>query len=191
MNMSDNLLNRRRFMTLVGGGTVALSFVRVTPLAAQEDGYVDIPERFHGLLDETFGGWQLTPGRISIDLPVIAETGLSVPITFTVDSPMTEADHVQRIMSFVPGNPEPILTDYIVGPRLGLAEISTRVRIARTQTVIAGALMSDGSRWGATFDITVTRGACIDEIFTPDLEAIQQRELERLQFQATNPPAGN
>ena len=178
-------VDRRRFLALVGGGSFALSTLRVTPLAAQGE-FIDVPERFHGILNEAFGGWELQPGRISIDLPVIAETGLSVPITYSVESPMTEADHVRRIISFVPGNPEPILSDYIIGPRAGRAEISTRVRIARTQTVIAGALMSDGSRWGATFDITVTRGACIDEIFLPDLQAIQQREIDRLN-NATNP----
>lgn len=165
-----------------------LSVVRVTPLAAQEA--IEVPELIQPLIAQAFGGWELQAGRFHLDLPVIAETGLSVPITFSVESPMTEDDHVQRIMGFAPGNPELILADYIIGPRAGRAEVSTRVRIARTQTVVAAALMSDGSRWGATFHITVTRGACIDDIFLPDLEAIQERERQRL-LNANGGAAGN
>ncbi len=179
MMTSDTDAERRRFLRLVGGGAVMLSIVRVTPLAAQ-DGGVAVPELIQPLITQAFGGWELQDGRVHLDLPVIAETGLSVPITFSVESPMTEDDHVQRIMGFAPGNPELVLADYIMGPRAGRAEVSTRVRVARTQTVVAGALMSDGSRWGATFHITVTRGACIDDIFLPDLQAIQERERERL-----------
>ncbi len=171
-------LDRRGFMRLAGG-VAAISFVRVTPLAATEAEGLDIPEHIRPLLEEAFGGWDLTPGRISIDLPIIAETGLSVPITLSVASPMTEADHVRRIMAFVPGNPEYICADYLIGPATGRAEVSSRIRIARTQSIIAAALMSDGSRWGSAFEITVTRGACIDEIFLPDLEAIEERERRR------------
>jgi sulfur-oxidizing protein SoxY len=178
--MTDEIDDERRtFLRLIGGGTVIITVARITPLAAQEEG-IFVPELIRPLIEQTFGAWDLQSGRVHLDLPVIAETGLSVPITFSVDSPMTEDDYVHRIMGFAPGNPEIILADYIIGPRAGRAEVSTRVRIAKTQTVVAAVLMSDGSRWGATFDITVTRGACIDDIFLPDLEAIQERERNRL-----------
>lgn len=165
-----------------------ISVVRVTPLAAQDA--IVVPQLIQPLVAQAFGDWDLQAGRVHLDLPVIAETGLSVPITFSVESPMTEDDYVHRIMGFAPGNPELVLADYIIGPRAGRAEVSTRVRIARTQTVVAAVQMSDGSRWGATFQITVTRGACIDDIFLPDLEAIQERERERL-LNANGANAGN
>lgn len=168
---------RRVFLRGLAGSVLTVSVLRVTPLAAQET--VDVPESVRPILGDAFGGWDLQPGRISLELPVIAETGLSVPVTFSVDSPMTEADHVQRIMGFVPGNPEPIMADYLIGPRAGIAEVQTRIRVARTQTILAAALMSDGSRFGTTFQITVTRGACIDDIFLPDLQAIEERNRLR------------
>ena len=170
-------VDRRTFLRVLGGGTVLVSLLPVASAAAA--GGVEVPETIRPLLAEAFGGWQLEPGRITLQLPIIAETGLSVPIGFAVESPMTEADHVQRITAFAPGNPEHVLADYQFGPRAGLAEISTRVRIARTQTILAAALMSDGSRWGTNFEMTVTRGACIDDIFLPDLRAIEERERAR------------
>lgn len=170
-------VNRRTFLRLVGGGVAVLSVRPVAALA--QDAGIDVPDLIRPYLTEAFGDWQLTPGRIELDMPVIAETGLSVPVSFAVESPMTTEDHVRRIMAFVPGNPEHVLVDYIIGPRAGIAAISTRVRIARSQTIIAAALMSDGSRWGTTFDMTVTRGACIDDIFLPDLRALEERERAR------------
>lgn len=176
-------INRRGFLHLagVGAGAVALSAFRVTPLAATEAGTVFVPDVVRPILQEAFGSTDLQPGRIEVDLPVIAETGLSVPITFSVESPMTEADHVERIMAFVPGNPEYVAADYLLTPACGIAEVSSRIRIARTQTILAAAKMSDGSLWGSQVSITVTRGACVDEIFLPDLRAIEERERQRQQ----------
>lgn len=168
---------RRSVLRLTAGGlSVAVLWSR--PAAAQ--GAIEIPERVGPIIEEAFGTSVLQPGRIAFDIPVIAETGLSVPVTFRVESPMTEADHVRRIMAFVPGNPEPIAADYLIGPRAGLAEISTRIRVARTQTVLAGALLSDGSTWGVAEEIMVTQGACFEEnIFLADQLAAEARARAR------------
>jgi sulfur-oxidizing protein SoxY len=174
--------NRRTFLRLVGGGLAVLTVRPVAALA--QDGGIDVPDVIRPYLTEAFGDWQLERGRIELDMPVIAETGLSVPTSFMVASPMTPDDHVQRIMAFAPGNPEHVLADYIIGPRAGRAAISTRVRIARSQIIIAAAQMSDGTRWGTTFDMTVTRGACVDEIFLPDLRALEERERARAEAAA-------
>jgi len=168
-------------MRIAGGGALMISLKPVTVLAQADGAGIDVPEIIRPYLNDAFGRWQLQPGRVALEMPVIAETGLSVPVSISVESPMTEADHAQRIMAFAPGNPEHVLADYLIGPRVGVASVSTRLRIARSQTIFAAALMSDGSRWGATFVMTVTRGACIDDIFLPDLEAIEERERARLE----------
>ncbi len=175
-------LTRRSFMRVAGGGVLMVS-LRPIAAVAQADGTqsVVVPEVVRPILTEAFGDWQLAPGRITVEMPVIAETGLSVPTTLSVESPMTEADHVDRIMVFGPGNPEYLIADYIIGPRAGLAVISTRLRIARSQIILGAVKMSDGSQWGSTFSMTVTRGACIDDIFLPDLQAIQDRQEARQQ----------
>jgi sulfur-oxidizing protein SoxY len=78
---------------------------------------------------------------------------------------MTPEDYVERVHIVVGGNPEPVAATYHLGIRAGKAEISTRIRLARTQTVLALAEMSDSTVRSAAASIVVTLGACIDEIW--------------------------
>jgi sulfur-oxidizing protein SoxY len=103
---------------------------------------------------------------MTLTLPKIAETGNSVSLTVAVDSPMTPAEHVLRIHIFVGGNPEPVAATYHFGVRAGRAEITTRIRLARTQTVLALAEMSDGTVRSATASIVVSLGACVEDIYS-------------------------
>ena len=102
---------------------------------------------------------------VILRLPKITETGNSVPLTVTVDSPMTPDDYVLRLHIFIEGNPEPVAATYHFGVRAGRAEISTRLRLARSQTVLALAEMSDGSVRSGAASILVTLGACVEEIW--------------------------
>jgi sulfur-oxidizing protein SoxY len=115
---------------------------------------------------QRIGARQPQPGGITLSLPKIAETGNSVPLSVAVESPMTRQEHVLRIHVFVPGNPEPVAATYHLGTRAGKAEVSTRIRLARSQTVLALAEMSDGSVRSAEASIVVTLGACVEEIWT-------------------------
>jgi sulfur-oxidizing protein SoxY len=114
---------------------------------------------------QLIGAREPQPGGVTLRLPKIAETGNSVPLTVTVDSPMTPEDHVLRIHVFVEGNPEPVAATYHLGQRAGRAEISTRLRLARSQTVLALAEMSDGSVRSGSASIVVTLGACVEEVW--------------------------
>jgi sulfur-oxidizing protein SoxY len=104
------------------------------------------------------------PQGVTLHLPPLAETGNSVPLTVAVDSAMTPDDHVLRIHVFVEGNPEPVAATYHLGVRAGKAEISTQIRLAQSQTVLALAEMHDGVVRSATADIVVTLGACTEGI---------------------------
>jgi len=112
------------------------------------------------------GGRKVVYEGVTIDMPQLAETGNSVPITVGVESPMSAADHVQRVQIIVPGNPEPLAATFMLAPANGLARISTRLRLARTQTVLVLAEHSDGRVTGAELPVHVTLGACIDELWT-------------------------
>ena len=79
---------------------------------------------------------------------------------------MTEQAHVDRVHVFVEGNPEPVAATFHLGPRAGVAEISTRIRLAKSQNVLAVAEMSDGSVRSDSVSVIVTLGACIEEIWT-------------------------
>lgn len=116
-------------------------------------------EPIEKLLTETFGERTPKPGAISMKLSPLAENGLAVPITLSVTEPPA---NVKRIVLFAPGNPFPLAAEYRFGPRAGKAEIATRVRLARSQSVTAVAEFADGSLWSTAADITVTSGACAD-----------------------------
>ena len=99
-------------------------------------------------------------GRIAIDLPEIAENGNTVPLSVAVDSPMTEADHVKALHVMTERNPDPEVASFYFTPRSGRAVVSTRIRLAESQTVHALAEMSDGSVYSAAREIEVTIGGC-------------------------------
>ncbi len=103
----------------------------------------------------------LNEGRVNFSLPPIAENGYSVSLDVEVESPMTEEDHVRRIMILSERNPVPTLAQFHLGPRAGIAKVSTKIRLAGTQTVLAIAEMSDGSLWSGTAATVVTLAACV------------------------------
>ena len=102
-------------------------------------------------------------GRIKIELPPLVENGNAVPLGITVESPMTDADHVKAIHVFTEKNPQPNVVSFQLGPRAGTANISTRMRLADTQIVIAVAEMSDGTFWRDEVEVVVTMAACLEE----------------------------
>lgn len=99
-------------------------------------------------------------GKIKIDAPEIAENGNAVPITITVDSPMSLSDHVRAIHIVADRNPQPGVASFMLGPDNGKAEVQLRMRMAESQTVIVVAELSDGSAWTATREVKVTVGGC-------------------------------
>ena len=108
------------------------------------------------------GGAAVTPGRVVLDLPPLVENGNAAPLTVTVESPMSEADHVRRIAIFNERNPQPNVVTATLGPRAGRAVLTTRIRLATSQTITAVAEMSDGTFRSATADVIVTLAACVE-----------------------------
>ena len=108
------------------------------------------------------GGAAVQPGRVKLELPVLADNGNSVSLKVSVDSPMTAANYVKSIHIYAARNPRPNVANFYLGPRAGRAQISTRVRLGGTQRVLAVAALSDGSFWSATADVVVTLSACYD-----------------------------
>lgn len=101
-------------------------------------------------------------GRVRIDIPPLVENGNTVPLTVTVESPMTEDDHVRRIAVFNELNPLPDVIVAHLGPRSGRAFLGTRIRLATSQTLTALAVMSDGSVWSDSASVVVTLAACVE-----------------------------
>ena len=99
-------------------------------------------------------------GRVDLRIEAIADNGAQVPLVVAVESPMTEADHVRALHVVADGNPAPGVASFAFTPRAGRCEVSMRLRLARSQRVVAVAEMSDGSLWTASREVTVTVGGC-------------------------------
>ena len=151
--------SRREFLRLSGAAAAGLGLVsiatarpaRATPVAMQE------------AIRKVVGDARVSPGRVKLELPPLVENGNAVPLTIGVESPMTAADHVRAIHVFTEKNPQPNVVSVRLGPRAGRASVSTRIRLADTQTVTAIAELSDGSFYSDRVDVVVTLAACLED----------------------------
>lgn len=106
------------------------------------------------------GGKEPTKGRVTLDMPEIAENGNTVPMTVSVESPMTAQSHVTEVLVLADGNPRSGVVRFHYSPASGVAEANTRIRLAGTQNIIAVAKMNDGSFFMDTKEVKVTIGGC-------------------------------
>lgn len=106
------------------------------------------------------GDATIDEGRITLETPEIAENGNTVPIGVEVESPMTEDDYVEQVAIFAEDNPNPEVVTFNFTPASGIAAAKTRIRLAKTQNVVAVAKMSDGSVHMVKNEVKVTIGGC-------------------------------
>lgn len=143
----------RRAVLRAAGVGAALVVVR--PAAAT-------PEAMRAAVTAFTGGAVPREGRVRLELAELVENGNAVPVTVSVQSAMTEAEHVRRIGLFTERNPDPGVAVFHLTPRNGRAVVSTRMRLATSQQVVALAAMSDGSFWMASMEVVVTLAACVE-----------------------------
>jgi sulfur-oxidizing protein SoxY len=122
------------------------------------------PAAMHDAIRKVVGDAQIRRGKVKLDVPPLIDNGNAVPLSVAVESPMTPDDHVKAIHLFNEKNPQPNILSVFLGPRAGRASISTRVRLADTQTVTAIAELSDGSFWSDSVAVVVTLAACLEEL---------------------------
>lgn len=114
------------------------------------------------MLDPIVRGRPMAERGLTMELPVLADNGLLVPVRVRVDSPMTEQDHVTHLYLLSQRNPVTQMAVFHLGPWSGRAELATRLRLAGSQKVVALARMSDDTyRWRQA-DVIVTESACVD-----------------------------
>jgi sulfur-oxidizing protein SoxY len=120
------------------------------------------PEEMQAAIDAFTGGTEMQEGGLTLKVPLLVENGNAVPLTVSVESPMTEADHVTEIAVFNERNPLPEVVTFHFTPWSGRAEAQTRMRLSGSQNVHAVARMSDGSYRHAMTDVIVTAPACAE-----------------------------
>ena len=107
----------RRDVLVAGLGVVGCMVLR--PAAAT-------PETLRAAVAAFTGGAPVRDGRVLLDIAPLVENGNTVPMTVTVDSPMSAADHVVSVAVFNERNPQREVANFFLGPRAGRAVISSR-----------------------------------------------------------------
>ena len=151
------MTSRRDF--LIAAGSVA-GGIGLAGTAGEADA---TPEAMQQALRKVIGNAKVSRGKVKLDIPPLIDNGNAVPMTVSVESPMTQADHVKAIHVVTERNPQPNVVSVFLGPRAGRARMTTRMRIATSQTVTAVAELSDGTFWSGTADVVVTLSACLEE----------------------------
>ena len=148
-------MKRRIFLASTAGLMVG---VVVRPVSALTQSDVLTP-----LVNAYAAGNVVREGRVKFDIAPLVDNGNSVPIEITVESPMTDAQHVVGIAIFNEKNPQNQVAEFTLSPLAGRARVATRIRLALSQQLVAVAKMNDGSCWMQTVEVLVTIASCIEE----------------------------
>lgn len=149
------MITRREFL----GAAALPAFAAWNPLPAAAQS----PPReadITPLLDKLAGGKPIMAGRVQITLPAFADNGQSVPLTVSVAA---GEGPVKSLHVFAPRNPRPNIVNFHFGPKAGKAMVTTRIRLAGTQTLRVIAAFADGSFGSAASYVEVTASACLDQ----------------------------
>ncbi len=146
-------MTRRSMLALSSGAAAALVALRAMPASADAEAVM-------AKIAEFSGGTEPASGTLALNAPEIAENGNTVPVSFTVESPMTAEDYVQSVAIYADGNPSPEVIVFNFTPLSGQATATTRVRLAKTQNVIAVAKTSTGAVFMDKKEVKVTIGGC-------------------------------
>ncbi|MBX6329826.1 MAG: thiosulfate oxidation carrier protein SoxY [Pseudolabrys sp.] len=144
----------RRTALALGAGGAALSFVGWNGAAWAT------AEEAAAAIAKFTGGKTPEKGRIAIELPEIAENGNTVPLSVSVDAPMTADDYVSEVLVVGEGNPRPGVITFHFTPMSAKAAASTRIRLAATQNIIVVAKTSKGAFYTEQKLVKVTIGGC-------------------------------
>lgn len=144
--------NRRQLLVAGAGLLVSVRNVHAATL----------PDELAAAVAGFTRGAVLREGRVVLEIAELVDNGNAVPVTVSATSPMTLADHVVALAIFNERNPQREVLQVRLGPRSGQARVSTRIRLATTQKLVAVARMSDGSCWFRAVDVIVTIAACIE-----------------------------
>ena len=153
----DAMDGDRRTVVLGGAGLVAGAALGLPAGTAAAAGAAEAERAIAAFVGDAPVG---EGGPLALELPAVAENGFSVPLEVSVASPMTEADHVEAVLVVATDNPNAEIATYRFTPASGEAAVSARIRLARTQHVIAVARTSAGAAWRTARRVEVVIGGC-------------------------------
>jgi sulfur-oxidizing protein SoxY len=147
-------MTRRRALGLAAGAVTAA----MLPVAGRK-AFANADETGKVMMEFT-GGKSPEAGRITLTAPEIAENGNTVPVSVAVDSAMSGDDVVDAVMILAEDNPSPTVATFRFSEMSGKAEATTRIRLAKTQNVLAVVRMKDGAVYMDKKQVKVTIGGC-------------------------------
>ena len=148
-------LTRRDVLMAGCAGGAALASTLLSPASARaQNEAVQLVERLTGRTPTV-------SDRLHLVMPAVFPTGYTVPMDLDIDSPMTEDDYVKRIRVLAPQNPLIEVASFNFVPRRSIARVSTRIRLAEPQYVVAVAEMSDGTLLMTKTFVDVATNGCI------------------------------
>lgn len=155
-------ITRRAWLRLAALLTVGAG---ARPRFARAQGYLAnlAPEEpIAATMKRLFGGRPIKDGAaaMTVEMPLIAEDGGSVPISVEVKSPMTPEQHVRAIYILSEKNLRPLNVKINLTPAAGQAYVATNLRLTDSGPVRAVAEMSDGSLLMVARDVRVTVAGC-------------------------------
>ena len=103
-----------------------------------------------------WAGGEPEAGVLKIEIAALVENGNTVPVRVVAEEPVT------GLALFTPLNPEPDVVHAAFSAVGGRPEFSTRMRLARSQRIVAVAKAADGRCWQAGVDVIVTLAACVE-----------------------------
>jgi sulfur-oxidizing protein SoxY len=148
--MSAAALSRRRLLA----SAVALGSA-VHWRAAQAT-----PETMAAAIRRFTGGAPLRDGKVQLEVATLVDNGNTVPVTLSV--PGAPANEVAAIALFNERNPQSDVARFEFGPRAASRTVSTRIRLATSQQLVAVARLRDGSFWSQRVEVVVVLAACIE-----------------------------
>ena len=111
-------------------------------------------------IDEISKGLGASESDIWLDLPEIAENGNQVKVSFEIDNPMTESDHIKSVYILADGNPSPNVAKFSFTPEMGSCSATTRIRLSKTQNVYLLAENNNDQFLMTNAQVKVTIGGC-------------------------------
>ena len=144
----------RRHVIAAGAGFLA---VALAPSARAT------PQEMEKAILAFTGGVMPKEGRVTVDIPVLLESGASVPTKVSVESAMRGDDFVSALAVFNEKNPQPNVAVFHFSVRSGRAVAQTRMRLGDSQKIVAVAKMRDGSFYMGSIEVIVTLPACAED----------------------------
>lgn len=153
------MLDRRTFVLTAGAASVLLGVLHRVP-GAQAEASAAESDEFKAALEALVGKGVRRDSGLTLDLPEAVDNGDYVPVALFVDSPMTAENHVRAVHILSTANPRAAVATFRFTPLSGKAAVTSRMRLARTQDVVAVAELSDGSVLVTRRKVDVKVGGC-------------------------------